>query len=55
MLSDADNDWLIEGVNLMKLERGLISSLRSFEDAPRRLSTGGVAERPMTAERRRKD
>jgi hypothetical protein len=44
VLSDADNDWLVEGVNLMKLEHGLISSLRSFEDAPRRLSTGGVAE-----------
>ena len=37
----ADNHWLIEGVNLMKLEDGLICSLRSFEDAPRRLSTGG--------------
>lgn len=42
VLSDtADNHWLIEGVNLMKLEDGLICSLRSFEDAPRRLSTGG--------------
>ena len=37
----ADNHWLIEGVNVMKLEQGLISRLRSFEDAPRRLSTGG--------------
>ena len=42
VLSDAaDNHWLIEGVNLMKLEHGLISSLRSFEDAPRRISPGG--------------
>jgi hypothetical protein len=42
VLSDAaDNDWLIEGINLMKLEGGLISSLRSFEDAPRRISAGG--------------
>ena len=42
VLSDtADNRWLVEGVNLMKLEQGLISSLRSFEDAPRRLSAGG--------------
>jgi hypothetical protein len=42
VLSDAaDTHWLVEGVNLMKLEQGLISSLRSFEDAPRRLSTGG--------------
>src|ERR1700682_740411 len=32
VLSDAAaNHWLVEGVNLMKLERGLISSLRSFE------------------------
>jgi hypothetical protein len=37
----ANNDWLIEGINLMKLERGLISSLRSFEDAPRRMAAGG--------------
>ena len=37
----ADDHWLIEGVNLMKLENGLISSLRSFEDAPRRLPRGG--------------
>jgi hypothetical protein len=36
----ADDHWLIEGINLMRLERGLISSLRSFEDAPRRLSAG---------------
>jgi hypothetical protein len=42
VLSDAaDNQWLIEGVNVMKLEHGLISRLRSFEDAPRRLPTGG--------------
>ena len=33
--------WLIEGVNLMKLEGGLISSLRSFEDAPRRMPAEG--------------
>jgi len=37
----ADDHWLVEGVNLMKLEDGLISSLRSFEDAPRRLLRGG--------------
>jgi SnoaL-like protein len=42
VLCDATDDhWLIEGINLMKLERGLISSLRSFEDAPRRISPGG--------------
>ena len=36
VLSDtADQEWLIEGINLMKLEGGLISHLRSFEDAPR--------------------
>jgi hypothetical protein len=45
VLSDAaDSRWLVEGINLMKLERGLISRLRSFEDAPRRLSTGGDTE-----------
>ena len=34
-LTDVDNKiWLIEGINLMRLERGLIVSLRSFEDAP---------------------
>ncbi len=45
VLSDAaDNHWLVEGVNLMKLEGGLISSLRSFEDAPRRLSVGGATK-----------
>lgn len=45
VLSDAAaNHWLIEGINLMKLERGLISSLRSFEDAPRRISTAGAAD-----------
>ena len=39
VLSGTANDqWLIEGVNLMKLEGGLISHLRSFEDAPRRLA-----------------
>lgn len=44
VLSDAaGNHWLVEGVNLMKLEQGLIFSLRSFEDAPRRLPAGGKA------------
>ena len=43
VLSDsADNRWLIEGINLMRLERGLISHLRSFEDAPRRLEAGAA-------------
>jgi hypothetical protein len=38
VLSDAArNRWLIEGINLMRLEGGLIASLRSFEDAPRRM------------------
>jgi hypothetical protein len=38
VLQDTEsNRWLVEGINLMRLERGLISSLRSFEDAPRRL------------------
>ena len=42
VLSDTDNQhWLIEGINLMQLEGGLISSLRSFEDAPRRLPAEG--------------
>jgi len=42
VLSDADaTGWLVEGINLMKLKGGLISSLRSFEDAPRRLATPG--------------
>jgi hypothetical protein len=45
VLSDVDNHhWLIEGINLMRLEGGLISSLRSFEDAPRRLSVEGASE-----------
>ena len=45
VLSDTDsNRWLIEGINLMRLERGLISSLRSFEDSPRRM-TGSARER----------
>jgi hypothetical protein len=44
VLADAAaNRWLIEGINLMKLEDGLISFLRSFEDAPRRVSTGGTS------------
>jgi len=42
VLSDtAGNDWLVEGINLMKLKDGLIASLRSFEDAPRRLAAEG--------------
>jgi hypothetical protein len=42
VLSDnAGNDWLVEGINLMELKDGLISSLRSFEDAPRRLAADG--------------
>ena len=45
VLTDTANDhWLVEGINLMRLERGLICSLRSFEDAPRRLSTGGGSQ-----------
>jgi hypothetical protein len=37
VLSDAaNNHWLVEGINMMKLEGGLIARLRSFEDAPRR-------------------
>lgn len=44
VLSDAeDRDWLIEGINLMRLQGGLISSLRSFEDAPRLLPAGGAS------------
>src|SRR5262245_25719006 len=39
VLSDTtSNRWLIEGINLMRLERGLIASLRSFEDAPRQMA-----------------
>jgi hypothetical protein len=37
----AANSWLIEGINLVRLEGALIGSLRSFEDAPRRISAGG--------------
>jgi hypothetical protein len=45
VLSDpANNRWLIEGINLTKLDKGLICSLRSFEDAPRRLSSGGKSQ-----------
>lgn len=41
VLTDAeDNGWLVEGINLMRLQNGRISYLRSFEDAPRRLSNG---------------
>lgn len=32
-----ENGWLVEGVNVMRLEDGRISYLRSFEDAPRLL------------------
>jgi hypothetical protein len=35
-----DKGWLVEGVNLMRLEHGRISYLRSFEDAPRLLPSG---------------
>ena len=39
VLTDGDsNRWLIEGINLMRLKDGLIASLRSFEDAPRRMA-----------------
>ncbi len=42
VLSDAERtDWLVEGINLMKLEGGLIASLRSFEDALRRMPVQG--------------
>jgi hypothetical protein len=45
VLSDtAATDWLVEGINLMKLRDGLISSRRSFEDAPRRLATAGESK-----------
>jgi hypothetical protein len=38
VLSDTAGDrWIIEGINLMRLEGGLIASLRSFEDAPRQM------------------
>jgi len=36
-----DKGWLVEGVNVMRLEDGRISYLRSFEDAPRLLPHGG--------------
>lgn len=35
-----DKGWLVEGVNVMRLEKGQISYLRSFEDAPRLLPNG---------------
>jgi len=39
VLFDADdNRWLVEGINLMRLKGGLISYLRSFEDALRPLA-----------------
>jgi hypothetical protein len=42
VLSDAeDKNWLIEGINLMRLKDGRIAYLRSFEDAPRLLPDGG--------------
>jgi hypothetical protein len=45
LLDKADIRWLVEGINLMELERGLISSLRSFEDVPRRLSADPTPRR----------
>ena len=42
VLFDAeDNRFLVEGINLMRMEGGLISYLRSFEDAPRRIPARG--------------
>ena len=42
VLSDAERtEWLVEGINLMKLEGGLIASLRSYEDALRRMPAPG--------------
>ncbi len=42
VLFDAeDRGWLVEGVNLMRLRDGRISYLRSFEDAPRLIPSGG--------------
>ena len=35
-----DTGWLVEGVNVVRLQDGLISYLRSFEDAPRLLRDG---------------
>jgi hypothetical protein len=35
--------FLVEGVNLMRMRDGLISYLRSFEDAPRPIPVGGSA------------
>jgi methylmalonyl-CoA/ethylmalonyl-CoA epimerase len=38
VLTDAENRrWAVEGVNVITLENGLISRLRSYKDAPRRL------------------
>jgi methylmalonyl-CoA/ethylmalonyl-CoA epimerase len=38
VLTDTEGGrWAIEGVNVITLENGLISRLRSYEDAPRRL------------------
>jgi hypothetical protein len=31
------NQWLVEGINLMRMKDGRIAYLRSFEDQPRRL------------------
>jgi len=40
VLSDKDDQhWLIEGINLMRLKDGRISYHRSFEDAPRLMTT----------------
>jgi GTP-dependent phosphoenolpyruvate carboxykinase len=41
VLYDAeDRGWLVEGINLMRLEDGRIAYLRSFEDAPRLMASG---------------
>lgn len=36
-----DHRFLVEGINLVRMKRGLISYLRSFEDAPRRIPADG--------------
>jgi hypothetical protein len=39
VLTDAhDHHFLVEGINLMRMKDGLISYLRSFEDAPRQIA-----------------
>ena len=35
-----DKGWMVEGVNVMRLEDGRIAYLRSFEDTPRLLPNG---------------